>query len=515
MSNLSDKEIDRLSREAADSYEPDHHSMSWSRLEQKLSVQMPERPPDGFSFGRINPYVWGPAVVLIAGVSFFLIKNIVYSQHSTRTNQQANQTVSSAAAGEKQAVGNMIHLDSMSTSGGEVAKEKKNNLPDELNPPASSATDIKALSSKQRMPAGHLGESIAVSATETGKTSKGAGENAAMVSKSVDVNNKAANNSAGKKVMITGSLAAGSLPSNDVSGVAGNKFTGNSNPPQSTPGSGAINGIQPATESGDLMEIQRNRSDFVLPLVISSGADLGKTTLNDSLLNKIAQPGAAPYKSVHINRSLNFGFAFGPDYTDAGGITNDQLGNNIGITVGYYLTSKLSINTGIFYSNKFYWSPGHGTPNQMASYYPVGTVTGNIRTNAAPPAIEYVNGACNMYELPLTLRYDFAHNEKTKFFINGGLSSYFMVKQTYINFFHSASRPVAFKTVDDEQMNYWFDVADLSFGLETEIGKGFSFQAEPFFRLPLKEMGMQNLKMNSYGFMLSFRYTPVLSRSKK
>ncbi|MEJ0079406.1 MAG: hypothetical protein WDM78_00210 [Puia sp.] len=59
MLNLSDKEIDRLSREAADSYEPNDSSLSWSRLEQKLAQQMPERPPDGFRFGRINPYVWG------------------------------------------------------------------------------------------------------------------------------------------------------------------------------------------------------------------------------------------------------------------------------------------------------------------------------------------------------------------------------------------------------------------------------------------------------------------------
>ena len=77
MSNLSDKEIDRLSREAADSYEPDDSSLSWSRLEQKLVEQMPERPPDGFRFGRINPYVWGPAIVLIAGASFFFIKNVI------------------------------------------------------------------------------------------------------------------------------------------------------------------------------------------------------------------------------------------------------------------------------------------------------------------------------------------------------------------------------------------------------------------------------------------------------
>ena len=76
MSNLSDKEIDRLSREAADSYEPNDSSLSWSRLEQKLAQQMPERPPDGFRFGRMNPFVWGPAIILLAGASFFFVKNV-------------------------------------------------------------------------------------------------------------------------------------------------------------------------------------------------------------------------------------------------------------------------------------------------------------------------------------------------------------------------------------------------------------------------------------------------------
>jgi hypothetical protein len=112
MSNLSDKEIDRLSREAADSYEPDTSSLSWTRLEQKLKEQMPERPPDGFQFGRINPYLWGPAVVLLAGASFFFIKNNTYSKHSTRTNQQNAETIASDSAVEKTAGGNTIFLDS-------------------------------------------------------------------------------------------------------------------------------------------------------------------------------------------------------------------------------------------------------------------------------------------------------------------------------------------------------------------------------------------------------------------
>jgi hypothetical protein len=58
-------------------------------------------------------------------------------------------------------------------------------------------------------------------------------------------------------------------------------------------------------------------------------------------------------------------------------------------------------------------------------------------------------------------------------------------------------------------------VVNVSLGYESDMGKGFSFQAEPFLKLPFENMGIDNLKLNSYGFLLSFRYTPVLSRTKK
>ncbi len=50
MSNLSDKDIDRLSRDAAEFYEPDDSMLSWSKLEQQLVKHIPERPPDMPSF---------------------------------------------------------------------------------------------------------------------------------------------------------------------------------------------------------------------------------------------------------------------------------------------------------------------------------------------------------------------------------------------------------------------------------------------------------------------------------
>jgi len=495
MSNLSDKDIDRLSREAADSYEPDTSSLSWTRLEQKLKEQMPERPPDGFRIGRINPYIWGPAVILFAGASFFFIKKNIYSKDSTLTNQETVKAFPSNSGNEKPANGNTVYLDSLSTSDDAAAGVDNNTTLPKSSSPSGGATagDIKSSPSKE-MAASNQPPTLTNSGRDADviKPSGIAEGRGGKISKSEAENKSIGKSDAGLKVPPPAVTIAGV-------GTASN-------------GSSVANSNQPYL-SNDPTERPADRTAFILPAVSSEKTPV-KVTQNDSLLNRISQSGIpTPHKSLRINRSLNIGFAFGPDYTDAGGITNDELGNNIGITVGYYLTNKLSINTGIFYSNKFYWSPGHGTPNQPWSNYAGGT--GIVGSNAAPPAIENVNGACNMYELPLTLRYDFAHDEKTKFFVNGGLSSYFMIKQTYINFFHSANRPVAYKTVDDEQVNYWFDVAAFSFGLETEIGKGFSFQAEPFFRIPLKDMGSQNLRLNTYGLMLSFRYTPVLSRSKK
>jgi len=251
----------------------------------------------------------------------------------------------------------------------------------------------------------------------------------------------------------------------------------------------------------------QNKKQLHLPLVITTGNGPGKVTGNDSLMNQLAQSKTPVHqKSLHLNRSLNIGFTFGPDYTNAGDVPNDEIGNSIGLTLGYYLTDKLSINTGFIYSNKFYWSRAHDNFRQTAPY---------AGAFATPPPIDYINGASNIWELPLTLRYDFAHHNKTRFFANAGLSSYFIMKQTYIYFLHLNQNQLADKTSDNEQMNYWFGIADLSIGFEAEIGKGFSFQAEPFFKLPLRNMGTENLKLTSYGFLMTFKYAPILGRSKK
>jgi hypothetical protein len=484
MSNLSDKDIDQLSREAADSYEPDHSSLSWSRLERKLIEQIPERPPDGFRFGRINPYIWGMAVLMIAGISVFTIKNFNYRQHSTRTNQLIVPGTRSATSVAKKINASTIHTDSISKAHIVISVESKTTV-------LSNQTIKMAEAGTVPHPAGEANSKAESPSVMLSKYP--------LMNKGADGSNK----NFGKK--------GSALTVKRITGMAGGGYIASSVEPQTSSGS---NTLLLANGSNDVGSVKKSNAQPRLPLVASSATSLGKVTGNDSLLNMLSHSTKPViYKSLRVNRSLNFGLAFGPDYTDAGGITNNQLGNNIGLTAGYYLTSKLSINSGVFYTNKFYWAAGHKSGNSNYARGPL--LVGNVTTAAAPPPIDFINGSANIWELPLTLRYDFAKNEKTKFFVNAGFSSYFVMKQTYIYFFHNGMRPLAYKIYDDEQMNYWFKVADISLGFETEIGKGFSFQAEPFFKLPLKNMGSDNLKLNSYGFLLSFRYTPVLSRTRK
>ena len=481
MSNLSDKEIDRLSREAADSYEPGESSLSWSRLEQKLAQQMPERPPDGFRFGRINPYVWGSAIILLAGTSFFFIKNNFYSQHSTRNIQTINQSVSLPGADSKNASGNAIYPDSamavQSAGDGENSQSSETDQKSALIAKSGSDAD-----------AGKLSGSVA-------SKNLYANPNAGSVNNQI-----ATKHSASKNLKSGAAIAAGSIETNRAISGEEQKNT-------------EMNGMAGTTGAGEMTGNAQIKNQLHLPLVITRGPGLGRVSGNDSLMNQLAQSKTPIHqKSLHLNRSLNIGFTFGPDYTNAGGIANNQIGNNIGLTLGYYLTDKLSINTGIIYSNRFYWSKAHNYFFQQ----PVNiTPTPYIRSFAAPPPIDYINGASNIWEMPLTLRYDFAHHNKTKFFANAGLSSYFMMKQTYIYFLHSGQNQLAYKITDNQQVNYWFGIADMSVGFEAEIGKGFSFQAEPFLKLPLRNMGMEDLKLTSYGFLMTFKYAPVLSRSRK
>src|SRR6516162_9182019 len=78
MLNPSDKELDRLSREAAEHFEPDEQILSWDQLVPRLDREIGAKPNVGFRiFGR-GSVSFVVAVIAIIGVSI-----LVFKQHKT------------------------------------------------------------------------------------------------------------------------------------------------------------------------------------------------------------------------------------------------------------------------------------------------------------------------------------------------------------------------------------------------------------------------------------------------
>ncbi len=81
MLNLSDKELDRLSREAAENHDPGDvtGSRSWDRLSHRLDRELGKRALNPWRTIRRIPFYYASAILLIAGVSFYFARQNKHS----------------------------------------------------------------------------------------------------------------------------------------------------------------------------------------------------------------------------------------------------------------------------------------------------------------------------------------------------------------------------------------------------------------------------------------------------
>ena len=111
MPNLSDKELDRLSREAAEKYEVDQHFGTWNKLEELLNKELgkPSTPIPRIAKPGIR-FLYVPAAILIAGIAtYFLIKPTKHNINSTLKSYQAATVHSNTDRANDQQKNNVAH----------------------------------------------------------------------------------------------------------------------------------------------------------------------------------------------------------------------------------------------------------------------------------------------------------------------------------------------------------------------------------------------------------------------
>lgn len=238
-------------------------------------------------------------------------------------------------------------------------------------------------------------------------------------------------------------------------------------------------------------EIEKESDDYVA--AFSSSYERNIAGEQDEFKNRSLQNDNVK-TGYRTSSPVALGFVFGPDLSTVGSISNfENPGYKIGLRVELNLGSRLALTTGFVHANVRYTAQGR-------EYKP----PGGYWTNGVVARETFAE--CALIDIPISLKFDFLQFDRSRLFATAGLSSYIMLNEDYRFRYDSDNPNLTREWSDRTGTRHWFSNASFSLGYEFDLLPNWSIQAEPFVRLPLKEVGWGNVKLYSVGSFISFNY---------
>jgi hypothetical protein len=200
---------------------------------------------------------------------------------------------------------------------------------------------------------------------------------------------------------------------------------------------------------------------------------------------KTSKAKAPPFK-----RKLFYSLVVGPDLSSEKFYKLTKAGYSIGATLGYQFSKKFTVEAGILWDRKNYYTTGEYFDTSKLQLPPWSRIT-------------QAQGYCDMIEVPVNIKYNFVTKGKYSWFLSAGLSSYFMQKEDYDITYKRYNQPY----VKDYQYNNasknLFSILNISAGYQTTLGKFTSISIAPYIKVPLAGVGVGKLPINSTGIYMS------------
>ena len=465
MNLLSDKDLDRLSRDAVEQYDVEQNTSGWDKLEQKLNKHLPEIGKRGRR--RFLFFIWLFAL-LSGGGLLWMLTGDDYTRRSIRTATIKSETSSQNTNQADQTVAGR-------------------SLDDNLKPKKDDQEEIQSVKPKTEIE-----------------------EN-----KYIDISKKRIE----QKDMQVSSGKSNLGQNKSRSTIAHSEMTApRTDKMAAVPDSktSLINKLKNKSEEQSIIPISENNQPKESAVTASSvppgakklSADSSKHPLADVLKTDTASLEVAKKISPSNNKSafkkgLEIGVVLAPDMSSVKFTNRDKLGFNYGLQLGYRFTERWSINTGVLYTRKNYTSPGKDF------HPPKGTWFDNIM-------LDKVKGNCVMFDIPINVRYDLNVNGNHRYFLTTGLSTYLMKKENYHYYYSYTNGTPGYRArsyPSDEK--HWLSVLNISAGFEKKLNSKFSMQAEPYLKIPLQGVGYGNIQLNSFGMYFSLKYKPALRAINK
>ncbi len=453
------EEFDNKVREAAEHHHPAYDEKAWDKMEKLLDRHLPQKKDDRRRFFFIILFF-----LLLGGGAWLLISNSrLTNKHIAIIKpvvQKSNSAIPGSTSEEKADKSDILP---------EVSKEKDayTNAPDS-KPETVKQTSIQTI---RRMNLADKRKNMpAVVMMDAGKKI-----NQEKERMKVEINqpgNDIANNLAGKKI-------------------------------SEKEKSDLINStIQDDQKNTELVAVEKPKSINDAKPVTNEIPGASKEKEEKAVVDQKPSTGKTKLKSKKTN-TFFFTFSAGADVS---AVNLNQLGKIKLLTgggMGYTFKDRLTVRTGFYTGRKVYTaSPkDYYPPDAFWSYY---------------PNLQKVDADCKVYEIPLSLNYNFNRSSKQQFFASAGISSLLMKSETYNYFYkYTASGPTVTRkyTILDQNKHY-FSILTLSGGYQKNIGKHFAVTVEPYLKIPLNGIGYGKVKLNSGGLLFSVDIKPF-NASKK
>jgi hypothetical protein len=180
-----------------------------------------------------------------------------------------------------------------------------------------------------------------------------------------------------------------------------------------------------------------------------------------------------------------YGIKAGPDLSTIRSQRVEKVGYSAGIAAGYFFSNRISLEVAGLWSRKKYYTEG--------KYFD--------KTRAHIPAnvyIHYLDGGCDMIEIPVTARYMFSLSPNS-FFVSAGFNSYLMNKEEYEYEADAGTGIYSGYRTYKRSGNHFASTFQLSGGYEFSIFNKTSLRIEPYLQLPLKSVGIGRMPITSAG----------------
>ncbi len=168
-------------------------------------------------------------------------------------------------------------------------------------------------------------------------------------------------------------------------------------------------------------------------------------------------------------------------------------GTMVGLIGEYRVNKNWALQSGVAYATKIYSAFGseYETPEWALN---------------APNEFASVLAKCLVIDIPINMKRYFTTKKGNQWFLSGGISSYFMLREDY-TYEYSANRPAWPDTWRYENKNnHFFGIANISGGVVRPLTKKLNINIEPFMKLPLTGIGEGKVKFLSFGTNVSITF---------